>query len=177
MVTLRKILWGVNAVCFMLRGSQVGLPSFIGPTTSVIGRRNIKIGKRVRIWPGARIEVFDGATLTIEDEVSIGPNCHITLAGDLTIGEKSTFSGASVITNITHSLKDMHLHPLERPWQVDPVHLGKRLFVGHGAKILPGTALNDGCVIGANTVVANLDAPENAVIVGMPGKVKRIISE
>lgn len=153
------------------------MPSYVGPIMSLIGARRLKIGKRVRIWPGARIEIFDRATLTIEDEVSIGANCHITLAGDMTIGAQSTFSGASVITNITHSLREMHKHPLERPWDVDPVNLGKRLFVGHGAKILPGTSLADGCVVGANSVVADLDAPENAIIVGIPGKVKRVVEE
>lgn len=175
MVALRKIFWAANAFGLRLLGTKIGFPGFVGPTMLIIGRRNIRIGKRVRIWPGLRVEVFDGAILTIEDDVSIGPNCHISIAADLTIGTGSVFSGASLITNITHALRDMHLPPLQRPMDVVDVNLGKRLFVGHGAKILPGTSLNDGCVVGANAVVANLDAPENAVISGIPGKVRRVV--
>jgi acetyltransferase-like isoleucine patch superfamily enzyme len=176
MLSGRKILWAANAVGLRLRGMQIAFPGFIGPTLFILGRRNIKVGKRVRIWPGLRVEVFEGATLTIEDNVVIGANCHITIASDMTIGSGSNFTGANVITNITHTLQDMHKPSIDRPWEVTPVHLGKNLFVGHGAKILPGTTLANGCVVGANAVVANLSAPENAVVAGIPGKMIRVIS-
>lgn len=177
MLSGRKILWAINAVGLRLRGMQITFPGFIGPTLFILGRRNIKIGKRVRIWPGLRVEVFNGATLTIEENVVIGANCHITIAGDLTIGAGSNFTGANVVTNITHSLRDMHKPSIDRPWDIKPVHLGKNLFVGHGAKILPGASLADGCVLGANTVVGTLIAPKNTVVTGIPGKIRRTISE
>jgi len=175
MMSGRKILWGANAVGLRLRGLSISFPSLVGPTTFMLGLRNVKIGKRVRIWPGLRLEVFNGATLTIEDNVVLGANCHITIAADLTIGMGSNFTGCNVITNITHALRDMHLPSIDRPWDIDPVYLGRNLFVGHGAKILPGTILADGCVVGANAVVANIDAPQNAVITGIPGRVKRVV--
>ena len=171
MVNINKLLWTANAIRLKMLGTEIGMPSYVGPVTCLIGARQIKVGKRVRIWPGARIEVYGDAILTIEDEVSIGVNSHITVAEDMTIGSQSVFSGNNLITNITHSLTEMHMHPLERPMEVVPVHLGRRLFVGHGAKILPGANLADGCVVGANAVVATLEAPENAVIVGVPGRV------
>lgn len=171
----RKLFWAANAVGLKLRGTQIALPGLVGPTTFIVGRRNIKIGKKVRIWPGLRVEVFDGATLTIEDDVVLGANCHITIAADLTIRTGSNFTGVNVITNITHALREMHKPINDRPWDIDPVHLGERLFVGHGAKILPGCDLGHGCVIGANAVVARLTAPENAVIAGIPGKIRRVV--
>ncbi len=172
----RKYLWAANAVGLRLRGVKIAFPSFVGPTTFILGRRNIKIGKNVRIWPGLRVEVFNGATLTIEDHVAIGANCHITVGADMTIGAGSIFTGANVITNITHELSEMHKSACDRPWKMTDVHIGKNVFAGHGAKIMPGTRLGDGCVVGANAVVGNLTAPENAVVVGMPAIVKRIVS-
>jgi len=171
----RKILWGVNAVGLRLRGLSISFPGMVGPTTFMPGRRNVKIGIRVRIWPGLRLEVFEGATLTIEDNVVLGANCHITIAADLTIGAGSNFTGCNVITDITYALREMHLPSIDRPWDISPVHLGRNLFVGHGAKILPGTMLADGSVVGANAVVANIVAPQNAVITGIPGRVKRVV--
>lgn len=100
---------------------------------------------------------------------------HISIATDLTIGAKSTFSGANVITNITHALEEMHKHPLERPLGVEAVRLGQRLFVGNGAKILPGASLGAGCVVGANAVVGKLEAANNAIVVGIPGRVVRTV--
>lgn len=175
MLAANKILWTANALRLKALGVEISMPGYVGPTMSLIGRGNLKVGKRVRIWPGARIELYSDASLTIEDEVSIGPYSHITIASDLTIGAKSTFSGANVITNISHSLSEMDKHPLERPWSVEPVMLGQRLFVGHGAKVLPGAKLADGCVVGANAVVGKLDAAENSVVVGMPAKVIRTV--
>lgn len=175
MMSVNKALWTANAVRLRLLGTEIGMPSYVGPIASLVGARNLRIGKRVRIWPGARLELWENSTLTIEDEVVLGLGSHITIGGDMTIGARSNFTGANVITNITHSLREMDKHPLDRPWVVDPVHLGERLFVGHGAKILPGSTLGDGCVVGANAVLANLNAPENSVVVGMPGRVVRIV--
>lgn len=177
MLSARKLVWVANAVGLRMLGMRIAFPSYVGPTTLILGHRNIRIGKRVRIWPGARIEVFNGAMLTIEDDVGIGANCHITVGADLTIGEGSNFTGANVITNITHALRELHKPSQERPWDIAPVHLGKRLFVGHGAKILPGTSLGDSCTVGANAVLSNLEAPDNAVVAGIPGKVRRIVVE
>lgn len=172
----RKLLWAANAVGLRLRGMRMQFPSYVGPTLYTLGRRRIRLGKRVRIWPGLRVEVYEGATLTIEDDVIIGANCHITVAADLTIGAGSNFTGANVITDITHALREMEKPSVERPWDVVPVRLGRRLFVGHGAKILPGAQLGDACTVGANAVVGAVDAPDGAVLVGVPATIRRVVA-
>lgn len=58
-----------------------------------------------------------------------------------------------------------------------PSLLSKRLFVVQSAKIFQGTILDDNCALGANAVVSTLEAPSGAVIVGIPGRVKRVIEE
>ncbi|MCA4776699.1 serine acetyltransferase [Empedobacter stercoris] len=51
--------------------------------------------------------------------------------------------------------------------------IGKNVFIGCGACILGGVKIGDNVSIGANSVVLN-DIPDNAVVVGIPGKVIKI---
>jgi len=170
----RKYLWALNAVGLRLRGMKMQFPTYVGPTLYIRNRRQIELGKRVRIWPGLRIEAYNGAKITIEDDVALGAFCHITAAEDLVIGARSVYAGWNLITNINHSLENLEEHCLNRPWEISPVHLGQRLFVGQGAKILPGSSLGDGTAVGANAVVSRLDAPPNAVVAGVPARVIRV---
>ena len=170
----RRYLWALNALGLRLRGVRMGFPCYIGPTLFLYNRRQIRLGKRVRIWPGLRLEVHKGATVTIEDGVALGPFCHITAAEDMTIGADSAFGGWNTISNVVHTLEEPERHPFDRPWEIKSVTLGKRLYVGQGAKILPGSSLGDQCAVGANAVVSGLEAPANAIITGIPARVQRI---
>lgn len=172
----RKYLWALNAVGLRLRGTKIQFPSYVGPTLYLKNRRQIEIGRRVRIWPGLRIEVYNDAKVIIEDDVALGPFCHINAAEDLTIGASSVYAGWNFIANVNHSLANLEEHSLDRPWEISSVRLGKRLFVGQGAKILPGSTIGSGSAIGANAVVSRLTAPENSVIAGVPARVLRVSS-
>ncbi|NLX13831.1 MAG: serine acetyltransferase [Phycisphaerales bacterium] len=48
--------------------------------------------------------------------------------------------------------------------------LGDCVFVGPGAKVIGGIYIGNNAIIGANCVVTK-EVPENAVVVGVPGKV------
>lgn len=173
----RKYLWALNAFGLRLRGIKMQFPTYIGPTLYVRNHRQIELGRRVRIWPGLRIEVYNNAKVTIEDDVALGAFCHITAAEDLVIGACSVYAGWNLITNINHSLENLEDHSLDRPWEISSVHLGERLFVGQGAKILPGSSLGNGTAVGANAVVSRLEAPENSVVAGVPARVIRASSQ
>jgi len=51
--------------------------------------------------------------------------------------------------------------------------IGSNVFIGCGACILGGIKIGNNVSIGANSVVLN-DIPDNAVVVGIPGKVIKI---
>jgi serine acetyltransferase len=57
---------------------------------------------------------------------------------------------------------------MDRPF--DAPHLGTRVSVGAGAKILGAVSIGDGAQIGANAVVRS-DVPIDAVAVGIPARV------
>lgn len=52
------------------------------------------------------------------------------------------------------------------------VEIGNGVLVGAGAVVLPGVKVGDSAIIGAGAVVTR-DVPENAVVIGSPGKILR----
>ena len=58
----------------------------------------------------------------------------------------------------------------KQPNAVSPVRIGEDVWIAAGAKILKGSCLGDGCIIGAQSVVKGCIAP-NAIAVGMPARI------
>ena len=170
-----KIAWGLRALCWKMLGRSVGLPTYIGAPLYVGGASRIVIGKRVRIWPGLRIESINGARIFIEDDVVIGQNCHITAGEDLYIRRGTVLIGNNVVTNIIHPTIPTLECPIDRPILINPLILGERLLVGYGAVILAGNSICSGSTIGANAVVSRIVTTGASVIAGVPARVCRAL--
>ena len=56
------------------------------------------------------------------------------------------------------------------------VHIGKNVWIGAGAVILPGVSIGDNSVIGAGSIVTK-DIPSNVVAVGNPCRILREIND
>lgn len=57
-----------------------------------------------------------------------------------------------------------------------PVRIGRNVWIGAGATILPGVTIGDDSVIGAGSVVTR-DVPSGCVAVGNPCRVMRMAGE
>jgi acetyltransferase-like isoleucine patch superfamily enzyme len=65
----------------------------------------------------------------------------------------------------------------EPDWDVfGPIKIGSNVFIGYGAIILPGTVIEDNCVIGAGSVVRGV-VPQNSVAAGVPARRIRSLEE
>lgn len=53
-----------------------------------------------------------------------------------------------------------------------PIHIGRNVWIGGGAIILPGVTVGDDAVIGAGSVVTR-DVPAGATVVGNPARLHR----
>jgi acetyltransferase-like isoleucine patch superfamily enzyme len=50
------------------------------------------------------------------------------------------------------------------------IKIGKNVFIGMGAIIMPGTTIHDNVVIGAGSVVRG-EIPTDSIVIGNPGKI------
>lgn len=162
---IENLVWGERG-----RKSKVIRPM------RIMGKKYMYLGDNVHIMNNARMEVIrcygdvklDGA-LRIGSGTSIEQNCHIIAANELVIGEDCMFSADVYISDCAHQYaKDKRI--AEQNLIVKKTKIGNGVFVGIGAKIMPGVKLGDNCVIGANAVVTH-DVPEGMIAAGVPAKV------
>lgn len=95
-MNLRKYFWAMRALIYKFRFGKCGIFNYIGKTTNISNHaKNIRLGNKVRIYPGLRAEIVDDqGKITIGDDVSIGQNLQITsYHGNLTIGNHVTIAG------------------------------------------------------------------------------------
>ena len=168
---VRKIFWAIRGVTYKLFFGRFGNKSYIGKPVSLIGTKDIFIEDRVRIYPGVRMEVHNGARIIIKENSSIGQNFHITAGSeDLVIDKNTTISGNVFVTNIDHGYQDIDKHILDQDFSIKTTKIGEGCFIGYGAAIQAGTVLGKHCVVGTNSVVRG-EYPDYCVIVGVPGRV------
>ncbi len=120
----------------------------------------------LRICPP--LHVGFGKNLRVGKNVFFNTGCTIIDRGGVTIGD-DTFLGPNVsLITTNHGLA-----PSERRSTVSkPIVLGKNVWIGAGAIVLPGVTIGDNSVVGAGAVVTR-NIPANTVAAGNPACVLR----
>ena len=143
------------------------LPSMIHPKTAVLGRA---VG-------GASL---GNPYLKIEDNCHFGAYNHITCANKVVIGEFCLTGKWVTITDNSHGETDydsLLLPPKQRKITTKgPVVIGKNVWIGDKATILPGVTIGDGAVIAASAVVTK-DVPAYSVVGGNPAKIIKSVTD
>jgi len=168
-----KIYWFLRGLIYKPFLGSFGFLSYMGKPLIITNFKRIFIGNKVRVFPGARIEVSDkSASIVFEDNISVGQNLHIISGCNqvLTIGKNTTLSANVFVTNIDHQYQDLDKHILYQPLLALKTKIGENCFIGYGAAIQAGTILGRQCVVGANSVVRGT-FPDYCVIVGAPAKI------
>lgn len=132
---------------------------------------NIKVGNNVTFYPD--VMLFGDGLIEIGDNVEIGNGTIIyaSKAGGVKIGSNTSVAAQCYIIDHDHGMK---VNALIRGQSniVKSVEIGEDAWVAAGAKILKGSIIGDGAVIGASSVVKG-EIPDNAIAVGIPAKVKK----
>ena len=165
-----KFFWLLRAFIYKLFFKKIGFLTYIGKPIFLYGISRVELGKRVRIFPGARIETHGLGKIIIDDNVGIGQNFHIVAGGDLVIGKGTVISAEVFVNDMDNAYEEIGKNILEQEFVVSKTSIGENCFIGIGAKIMAGTTLGTQCIVGANSVIKG-DYPDYCVIVGAPGKV------
>ncbi|MEL7445510.1 MAG: Pnap_2097 family protein [Pseudomonadota bacterium] len=126
-----------------LRQMQIGANPRISPTASFSNGNNIELGNNVRIGANASLWAGSGrARIVVGPDTMIAPNVMITAAN-------YRFDDGSPINDQAMDEAD--------------IIIGRDVWVGVGAVILPGVTIGDRAIIGAGAVIRK-DVPELAVV-------------
>lgn len=108
-------------------------------------------------------------------EVKVGENvivmngCLMMAAGGITIGDETQIAANVNLISNNHDLEDRNVITCK------PIKIGKRVWIGAGATILPGVTIGDNSVVGAGSVVTK-DVPADTIVAGNPAKfIKKIL--
>lgn len=161
------MFWHEIGARSQIRGRVAPRVQFFGSIT-VEGSQNVHIGTRTRIGRrsffktdglgrieiGENVTINDGATIVAYERISIGDH---TL-----IGEYVTIRDANHGTRRDTLIK-------QQPHDAAAITIGRDVWIGRGACVLKGVRLEDGCVVGANSVVTK-DVAANTCVAGAPAR-------
>lgn len=133
------------------------------------------IGKKVddtfRLFPPFYTDF--GKNITIGKNVFINSGCHFQDQGGITIGDGTLIGHNVVLATINHDLDPKK----ERKNHYASIKIGKNVWIGSNATILPGVTIGNWAVVAAGAVVTK-DIPDMTVVGGVPAKlIKTIVPE
>jgi len=172
-MNISKLIWSVRCLVYGIV-AHISFPGYIGRPMYISRLSGLRIQKKVRIYPGLRVEICSKrAEVIIGENTSIGQNFHVVAySRPLKIGKNVTISGNVFITNCDHSYKELDKHVLDQDVIENDTIIGDNCFIGYGSVILAGTRLGKQCIVGANSVVRG-DYPDYCVIAGNPARIIR----
>ena len=113
-----------------------------------------------------------GRNIVLGRNVFINSGCCFQDQGGIEIGDGTLIGQQVVIATLNHSLA-----PEDRQ-SMSPakVVIGKNVWIGAHATILPGVTIGDNCVIGAGAVV-HKNIPSDSVAVGVPARIIKKVTD
>lgn len=113
-----------------------------------------------------------GKNITVGKNVFINSGCRFQDQGGISIGDGTLIGHNVVLATLNHGIAPDKRHDLFPA----PIHIGKNVWIGANATVLPGVTIGDDSVIAAGAVVTK-DVPANVVAAGVPAKVIRKIEK
>ncbi len=121
---------------------------------------NTRIDNRVFIW--------GWANCFIGSNVQINGYTFLYAGGGITVGDNSMIASNVVISSVTHPVAACNRHHSI----LEPVSIGRNVWLCAGCTILPGVSIGDNSIIAAGAVV-NRDIPPNVIAAGIPAVIKK----
>lgn len=147
--------------------------------------KNVKISDKASIYEAEKMDI--GSNIRIDDfcvisgKVSIGDYVHIAVFNNVAGGEPGIefhdFAGLAYGCHVFAQSDDYTGASLTNPCVPDeyktelksPIVIGRHVIVGTNSTIMPGVTLEEGCAVGAYSMVLKSTDPWG-IYVGVPAK-------
>ncbi len=140
----------------------------------VIGTGKVEFGEYCRIGSNVVIETQENGIIKLGNNVRINQGSVLVAYEAITIGNDSLIGEYCSIRDSNHGIKLNHLIRTQ-PHDHSPIVIKNNCWVARGVTVLKGAYLDDGCVVGANSVVTG-KINKNEIAVGVPAKVIKLRS-
>lgn len=141
---------------------------------NALGAKSMTFGKNFSIRDYSIIESFgsikkESGKLQVGNNVGISELCHFAIRGDVSIGNDVIFGPKCMIFSENHGMR-LNETPFRLQDEIrQNVQIGNNVWLGANVIILPGTIIEDNCIIAAGSVVNKL-IESNSVYAGVPAK-------
>lgn len=128
------------------------------------------VDESVTVFPPFRADF--GKNITLGKRVFINSGCTFQDQGGVTIGDDCLIGHNTVLATLNHDLapsRRADMHPA-------PIVIGRNVWIGSNATVLPGVTIGDDAVVAAASVVTK-DVPAKSVVVGSPARVVRSVTD
>ena len=161
------------------RFRTIGKNTKLAPGMKLGNVKHISLGNNVSVMSHCVLECTGYlAEMVLGNNISIGEYSHITCAQKMVIGDGLLTGRYVLITDNAHGENlpnELNIPPLERRvCSSGPVTIGRNVWIGDKATILPDVTIGDGAVIAANAVVTK-DVPPFSVAAGCPARVIKTV--
>ena len=113
-----------------------------------------------------------GKNIHIGKNVFINMGCKFQDQGGIFIGDGALIGHNVVLATLNHAIS-----PGDRATMIPaPIHIGRHVWIGANATVLPGVTIGEGAIVAAGAVVTK-DVPKNTMVGGVPARVIRTIDE
>ncbi|QND49463.1 acetyltransferase [Rhizobium lusitanum] len=140
-------------------------------TTIIWKDGGVRIGAKAFIRNGVVIDAQRGS-IEIGDHASLNDYVILLGRGGITIGNDVRIAAHAMVVSFDHNFDDPTQLIRMQGVTKKPVIIEDDVWIGAGAKILGGSHITRGCVIGANAVVKGKTVPYG-IYVGAPAKLIR----
>ena len=134
---------------------------------ALLRERLAEVGQGATIRPPFHCDY--GFNIRLGAGVFLNMNCVILDVVEVSIGDDTQIGPAVQILAADHP-RDAAERAAGLEWG-KPISIGRNVWIGGGAVILPGIAIGDGAVIGAASVVTK-NVPAGATVVGNPARMR-----
>ena len=129
-----------------------------------------KVHESFRLFPPFYTDC--GKNIHVGKNVFINMGCKFQDQGGIFIGDGALIGHGVVLATLNHAMD-----PDKRSTMIpEPIRIGRNVWIGSGAVVLPGVTVGDGAVIAAGAVVTK-DVRDNTVVAGVPATVVRKIEK
>jgi acetyltransferase-like isoleucine patch superfamily enzyme len=125
---------------------------------------------------GKNVKIRDGVTIKYPSEIEMGdgvkiePYCIFVGKKGLKIGNNTLIGAGTKIITSNHNHEDIDIPIAQQGLSFVKVEIGEDVWFGFDVKVLGGSVIGKGCVVGTNSLISNKVFDEYSIIAGTPAK-------